>query len=469
MAVDFLARPGRHRVKVLSESTLADGRIERTVQLRGDIQTFPDADGKRVAVDSKMTRLSGPDRWVWAGMPIQTTWDADRGRLTTVTPSGSRTHLDIAKVNGVAVSGPFATELLTDEPGVRVTLTPDVQLVVRVRSDMVKSDIVLLSASALGVGNTFSVEWTYDRVNANTDGLTWAGAYVQFPVPIPVTTMDTGTTLRHEFIYDRGVFPLVLDPTETVGENTGDTHTQTLHDTELRTFIFGGANDEDFNFGALSPVGSGRWTFVGVTREVEYIAYTDIVGAIGAGATVTAMSFFLYKDEAADPLDLQKATTTLHAYRLLSGNTGWWPEGAGTGAATAASGEPDCLHREHDGTTWLGGGGANKCVRTTNDREATSMGNVVVLDTDLNAYVEIVFSASEARALYDSNAGIVILPSEWTSGQNVQFPSSEGSDAQRPYFEITYTVSATIRTVQLRSALRTVQLPANERTLQVAA
>jgi hypothetical protein len=200
-------------------------------------------------------------------------------------------------------------------------------------------------------------------------------------------------------------------PTVTIGDNTGNTHSGT-EDTQLSS----GATSTNYGSDATMEV-----TKYAPGSHIHSVLKFTGLSNISGPVTVSAATLYLYNTGNA-------GNTTIEARALLRN----WVEAQAT------------WNNYSTGNAWGTAGGLSDAV----DRTTSASGSVLVSNT-INGY----YSISSAQLAADVQAFINGTQSNYGwhierqgTGNDTNFAifrTSEGTDGQRPYLEITYTVSST--------------------------
>lgn len=214
-------------------------------------------------------------------------------------------------------------------------------------------------------------------------------------------------------------------PDVTIGENTGDTYPG-LEDSR----IDGGSGQENKNNGIHIKGYAGNQT----TRIMKELHRPDLSG-LTSSWTVTAAALYLYDTDWVN----RSADCTIDIWQISAAN-GDWIEG--TVQDSTQVGSPCWNKKVYNTVNWAGSVGLGTA---TTDYINTSLGQAVFTD-GVSGYRSITFNSSGESVIEGwlgdaTNDGFLITGSgsdnNWT-----EWHSSQGTDGQRPYLSVTYTVAA---------------------------
>lgn len=212
----------------------------------------------------------------------------------------------------------------------------------------------------------------------------------------------------------------------TIGDNTGDTYSG-LEDTRVDND--GGAVDDTFGThvnGFCGSNGSGR-----ILKDLQRF---DLSG-LTSGWTVTGTVLYLYDLDWAP----RTADCTINVYQIASAN-GDWIEGTTTDETEVGS--PCWNKKEYNTVNWAGSIGLSTAGT---DYVNTSLGSAVFTD-GVSGYRTITFNATGEGIiegwLGDATNDGLLLVGTGSGATWTQWDSSQGTDGQRPYLSVTYTVTA---------------------------
>ncbi|PIS05201.1 MAG: hypothetical protein COT81_02585 [Candidatus Buchananbacteria bacterium CG10_big_fil_rev_8_21_14_0_10_42_9] len=217
--------------------------------------------------------------------------------------------------------------------------------------------------------------------------------------------------------------------TSTFGDNTSDDYVGRWDDTRLDSYNGFFSFARAYNFGASTSFAVGNG--IGAQYTVMRIDTSDIP----TGATVMGATLYLY--------NILDAADTVALYEILSGNDNWWPEG-NSDATIAADGEPSCNYKESATIAWAG----SVCLLTADtDYNSTAVDSVSISDTGVQRYISFDITSAAQKWVDNPSVNYGLLFRSVSNPANFQnnWASSEGTDGQRPYLEVTYTVPAAFR------------------------
>lgn len=215
-------------------------------------------------------------------------------------------------------------------------------------------------------------------------------------------------------------------PTVVIGDNTGDDYSG-FEDNRLDSSI------GDRNFGAHNRGYTGNQT-ARIMKELQRVDFSGLTSSW----TVTAASLHLYDTDWAN----RSADCTINVYEIASANGDWV---VGTANNAAQTGSSCWSYKAYDATTptnWAGSAGLGTA---TTDYINTSLGSAVFTD-GVSGYRTITFNSTGEGVVEGwlgdaTNDGFLLLGSgsdnNWT-----EWESSQGTDGNRPYLSVTYTVAA---------------------------
>lgn len=206
--------------------------------------------------------------------------------------------------------------------------------------------------------------------------------------------------------------------TATIGDNTGNTYSGT-DDTQLK------ANAATTNYGSSGSMDVNKY---GVGDHANALVKFTGLSSITGPVTVSSATLYLYYTGPTSGSD----THTIDVHRVLRA----WVEAQATWNVYST------------GNSWTTAGG----LSDGNDRVATVSASFALIGNTSPSYVAFTGAqlATDIENIINgvnTNNGFLVERSDAGDDTNFRvFASSEGSDGQRPYLDITYTVAgATVR------------------------
>ncbi len=188
-------------------------------------------------------------------------------------------------------------------------------------------------------------------------------------------------------------------------------------------------NAPENNFGVFVTLQTG-WV-AAVDTEIRSILVCQLDQPELTGATITAVTFGCYVESVGG-----SGNTTIEIHEIATANLAWF-EGTKNGTA-AGAGEPDWVHRQHNGFPWAGTGGLKTA---TTDYVPASYGSFNGTTTGAKTAT----LSAAAITILNSNIGsrarfLLFTTDSFVNGERSRITSAEGATAaNRPFFELTYT------------------------------
>jgi hypothetical protein len=213
--------------------------------------------------------------------------------------------------------------------------------------------------------------------------------------------------------------------TATIGKNTGNTYTG-FEDNSLDAY----ADYQPHNKGTTTTLLSGDGD------RNHHALIRVLLTNIPATAIITSASLFLYDLNNSG----RSASSLVQVYKVADANGDWV---VGTVNNTEQSGSSCWDYKAYDAATPTAWAGSEGCSTAGTDYVNTLLASATVADEN-TGYEEIPFNADGLAVLQswfgDATNNGLLLKTQNENNDVFAFTSSEGTDTNRPYLSITYTL-----------------------------